>query len=130
MKRARSFNRVTRWATAALVPGACLGVGNVFGQAEPDRTVLPIQFPEAPPVTEVDAAKVPVPIVVEPSLKVTVPVGEEPPVSVAVKVTVEVGSGVVVDAETEMVGEALPTVTETAEEVAVLLVAAFAISQE
>ena len=61
MNRARSFNRVTRWATAALVPGACLGAGNVFGQAEPDRTVLPIQFPEAPPVTEVDASKVPVP---------------------------------------------------------------------
>ena len=64
---------------------------------------------------------VPVPSVVVPSLKVTVPEGDEPFESVAVKVTKSPSAGEALEAETTRVGEAWPTVTVMAADVAVAL---------
>ena len=64
---------------------------------------------------------VPVPRVVDPFWKVTVPDGDEPPASVAVRVTDWPAVGDVDELDSEIEGDALPTVTVIAPDVAVPL---------
>ena len=59
-----------------------------------------------------------VPSTIVPSLKVTEPLGEDPPANVAVRLTDWPMAGEIDELDTEIEGEALPTVTPMAPDVA------------